>query len=87
MLTVLSTGGLAQGTVSVSPSGEINYTPPFMLNGDDQFTYTISDTGLLTLEGVSTKHTLSIQLKKIPLSDFRLLGRKFHWVNESTYNY
>ena len=48
-----------------------------------KFTYTISGTDQLKLNGVS----LNIQLKKVPESKFRLLSRKYHWVNESTYNY
>jgi len=48
-----------------------------------KFTYTVSNTGQLRLNSL----LLNIQLKKVPESQFRLLNRKFHWVNESTYNY
>ncbi|MFT4576052.1 MAG: hypothetical protein ACI9SI_000970 [Polaribacter sp.] len=48
-----------------------------------KFTYSISDSNELKLKG----DHLNISLKRIPPSKFRLLNRKFHWVNESTYNY
>ncbi len=52
-----------------------------------KFTYTVSDNGQLSLNGVLNENNLNVQLKRIPESQFRLLSRKFHWVNESTYNY
>lgn len=52
-----------------------------------KFTYTISNTNQLKLNGVLNEKKITVQLKKIPESQFRLLNRKFHWVNESTYNY
>jgi len=48
-----------------------------------KFTYSISESNVLKLKGDS----LNISFKRIPTSKFRLLNRKFHWVNESTYNY
>jgi hypothetical protein len=48
-----------------------------------KFTYSIADSNELKLVG----NELSITFKKIPTSKFRLLSRKFHWINESTYNY
>ena len=51
-----------------------------------KFTYQVSN-GQLKLQGDLNNNKLSIELKKIPESEFRLLNRKFHWVNESTYNY
>jgi uncharacterized membrane protein YphA (DoxX/SURF4 family) len=48
-----------------------------------KFTYSISDSNELKLKGDS----LNISFKKVLTSKFRLLNRKFHWVNESTYNY
>jgi len=52
-----------------------------------KFTYTISNTNQLKLNGVLNEKKITVQLKKVPESQFRLLNRKFHWVNESTYNY
>ena len=48
-----------------------------------KFTYSISNSNELKLKG----DHLNISFKRIPISKFRLLNRKFHWVNESTYNY
>ena len=48
-----------------------------------RFTYSISNSNELKLNGKG----ISISLKKVPTSKFRLLNRKFHWVNETTYNY
>jgi len=48
-----------------------------------KFTYSISNSNQLILKG----DHLNISFKKVPTSKFRLLNRKFHWVNESTYNY
>ena len=48
-----------------------------------KFTYFISNSNELKLTG----DEISISFKKVPTSKFRLLNRKFHWVNESTYNY
>jgi hypothetical protein len=48
-----------------------------------KFTYSISNSNELKLDGDG----ISISLKKVPTSKFRLLNRKFHWVNETTYNH
>jgi uncharacterized membrane protein YphA (DoxX/SURF4 family) len=48
-----------------------------------KFTYSISNSNKLKLNGKG----VSISLKRVPTSKFRLLNRKFHWVNETTYNY
>jgi hypothetical protein len=48
-----------------------------------KFTYSISDSDELKLKG----DHLNISLKKVPTSKFRLLNRKFHWINETTYMY
>ena len=52
-----------------------------------QFSYSFINPEQLQLEGVLDGDSLSITFKRKPKSDFRLLSRKFHWVNESTYNY
>jgi hypothetical protein len=48
-----------------------------------KFTYSISDSNVLKLKGDS----LNISFKKVPTSKFRLLNRKFHWINETIYKY
>ena len=48
-----------------------------------KFTYLISNSDELQLNGKE----LNISFKKMATSKFRLLNRKFHWINESTYNY
>jgi len=48
-----------------------------------KFTYSISNSNELILKG----DHLNISFKRVPTDNFRLLNRKFHWVNESTYNY
>jgi uncharacterized membrane protein YphA (DoxX/SURF4 family) len=41
----------------------------------------------LYLKGSLEEDTVLIHLKRKPKSDFRLVNRGFHWINESTYNY
>ncbi|PQB08134.1 hypothetical protein BST83_14025 [Polaribacter filamentus] len=48
-----------------------------------KFTYSISNSNQLKLKG----DHLNISFKKVPTSQFRLLNRKFHWINETTYMY
>jgi uncharacterized membrane protein YphA (DoxX/SURF4 family) len=48
-----------------------------------KFIYSISNSNELKLKGDG----ISISLKKVPTSKFRLLNRKFHWVNETIYKY
>ena len=52
-----------------------------------RFSYTLINPEYLKLRGVLDKDTLSIEFKRKLETDFRLIKRKFHWVNESTYNY
>lgn len=52
-----------------------------------QFSYPFVNSEYLQLNGVLDGDSLSIQFKRKPKSEFRLINRKFHWVNESTYNY
>lgn len=52
-----------------------------------KFKYSTSNNTDLKLEGFLNGKELKIELKKIPKTKFRLLNRKFHWVNETTYNY
>lgn len=48
-----------------------------------KFTYSIPNSNELKLKG----DLLNISFKRIPISKFRLLNRKFHWVNETIYMY
>ena len=52
-----------------------------------RFSYTLINPKHLQLRGVLDKDSLSIEFKRKLETDFRLIKRKFHWVNESTYNY
>lgn len=51
-----------------------------------RFSYTFIDPEHLQLNGVLDGDSLYIRFKRKPETDFRLINRKFHWVNESTYN-
>lgn len=51
------------------------------------FKYSISNQNELNLEGFLNGKELKIELRKVPQTEFRLLNRKFHWINETTYNY
>lgn len=48
-----------------------------------KFTYSILNSNELKLKG----DHLNISFKKVPTSKFRLLNRKFHWINETIYKY
>ena len=61
---------------------EINFSNSSR-SGDQKFNYTLDSTKKLTLHGENTQ----IILKKVPTTKFRLLNRKFHWINESIYKY
>lgn len=50
------------------------------------FSYTFIDPEHLQLNGVLDGDSLYIRFKRKPETDFRLINRNFHWVNESTYN-
>ena len=52
-----------------------------------RFSYTLINPEHLKLTGILDKDSLSIEFKRKLEADFRLIKRKFHWVNESTYNY
>ena len=50
------------------------------------FSYSLIDSLSLELNGSLYGDSISIQLKRKPISDFRLINRGFHWVNETNYN-
>ena len=50
------------------------------------FSYAFNDSASLSMSGVLEGDSLSIQLRRKPLSDFQLINRGFRWVNEFPYN-
>ncbi|WP_415370842.1 DoxX family protein [Patiriisocius sp. Uisw_047] len=52
-----------------------------------RFSYTFTNPQQLELNGSLDGDSLFIQFNRKPKSDFRLINRKFHWVNETNYNY
>ncbi|MBL4904871.1 MAG: hypothetical protein JKZ00_02390 [Flavobacteriaceae bacterium] len=52
-----------------------------------RFSYQFINAEHLQLKGVLDGDSLHIQFQRKRVTDFRLLNRKFHWINESTYNY
>ena len=52
-----------------------------------RFSYLFIDDEHLQLKGVLYGDSLRILFQRKRATDFRLLNRKFHWINESTYNY
>jgi hypothetical protein len=57
-------------------------------SGQDKsvFTYSWSDTNHLVLRGTMTSDALEVRLRKAAPSDFLLLNRGFHWINEYPLN-
>lgn len=51
------------------------------------FSYMFINPEHLHLKGSLNGDSLNIQFKRKPETDFRLINRKFHWVNESPYNH
>ena len=51
-----------------------------------RFSYTFVNPNHLQLKGTLNGDSLYIQFKRKPETEFRLLNRKFHWVNESANN-
>ncbi|PHS63440.1 MAG: hypothetical protein COB12_09075 [Flavobacterium sp.] len=52
-----------------------------------RFSYTFTNPQHLELFGSIDGDSLFILFNRKPKSDFRLINRKFHWVNETTYNH
>ncbi|MEH6534840.1 MAG: hypothetical protein V7719_00500 [Psychroserpens sp.] len=51
------------------------------------FLYSFDNPKALKLNGVLDGDSLQIHFNRKLETDFKLINRKFHWVNESTYNY
>jgi len=51
------------------------------------FSYTFTNPQQLELNGSLDGDSLFILFNRKPKSDFRLINRKFHWVNETNYNH
>ena len=52
-----------------------------------RFSYTFTNPQQLELNGSLDGDSLFILFNRKPKSDFRLINRKFHWVNETNYNH
>jgi hypothetical protein len=52
-----------------------------------RFLYRFINPQELVLNGTIYADSISILFKRKPKSDFRLINRKFHWVNETNYNH
>ncbi|WP_141878184.1 DoxX family protein [Gramella sp. Hel_I_59] len=52
-----------------------------------RFLYKFINPQELELNGTIYADSISILFKRKPKSDFRLINRKFHWVNETNYNH
>jgi hypothetical protein len=52
-----------------------------------RFLYRFINPQELELNGTIYADSISIIFKRRPKSDFRLINRKFHWVNETNYNH
>jgi hypothetical protein len=65
--------GPARNSVTLSPGGY-------------QFTYSRPDPDHVLLEGSAGSDRLSVRLRRVDTSKFRLLSRGFHWINEYPFN-
>lgn len=52
-----------------------------------QFSYKFTNADFLEIKGNIDGDSLTIQFRRKPMTDFRLINRKFHWVNETPYNH
>jgi uncharacterized membrane protein YphA (DoxX/SURF4 family) len=52
----------------------------------DTLTYVRTDSDHLALAGVLLGDSLRVQVRKISFSEFPLMNRGFHWINEAPYN-
>jgi hypothetical protein len=50
------------------------------------FTYARADTTRLSLAGTIKGDSVRVDLKRLDLNSFLLLGRGFHWINERPFN-
>jgi hypothetical protein len=51
-----------------------------------RFSYTFINPNFLELKGTLDGDSIVIQFKRKPITDFKLMNRKFHWVNEKANN-
>jgi hypothetical protein len=49
------------------------------------FEYQLTDSAHLHMKGVFRGDSITLKLTKKPVSDFKLINRKFHWINEFPY--
>ena len=68
------------------PSKEISFSTDLdSLYGS--FSYSFFDDDSFQMKGRLGIDSLNMLFKRKSIEDFRLIRRKFHWINESTYNY
>ena len=53
---------------------------------DSGFVYSTPTPETLRLDGSYSGRALSVSMRRVDESDFRLVNRGFHWINESPYN-
>ncbi len=53
---------------------------------DSEFAYSTPAPETLRLDGSYSGRALSVTLRRVDESEFRLINRGFHWINESPYN-
>ncbi len=88
----LSTGGLAVRTVDDSVQNlKMQHDAPTKKftspeNPKSVLTYVQPDEGHLVLEGTVLQDSVKVRLRKIERSNFLLVNRGFHWINEVPYN-
>lgn len=51
-----------------------------------QFSYNFTNADFLEIKGNIDGDSITIQFRRKPRTDFRLINRKFHWLNETPYN-
>ena len=76
-LTVQSATAPAHGTAGVNPNGTITYTPHPNFNGEDRFTYTISD-------GAGGTDAATVVIEVTPVNDAPVAGHEGAITDEET---
>lgn len=56
------------------------------LSGSYQLSYSFRDSNYLELNSLQNIDSISVTLRRKPLSDFRLINQEFRWVNEFPFN-
>ena len=53
---------------------------------DSEFTYSTPEPETLRLDGSHYGRALSVTMRRVDESEFRLINRGFHWINEAPFN-